>query len=216
MSACKTCRTDIVWVSREDGSWHRPLERLRDVTGDDLAEQLDLHKLFVVLDGELVSVRASGLYVPHVCPPDEVVVATRVDAPELEELDVDRLDEGDELDEGTGEITSPPTRRVWEKPVTPWRDRYEGAELVDCPKCGRPADEPCRNLTHGRWAGMDTQFPHADRLEYARGAGVLPEVGLIWRHLTYYPTERQRQLLTPWLREYGHILTQPPEVPDAS
>lgn len=201
MSVCKTCRADVVWIARPDGSWYRPLQRLDALVDDVTTEELHSHQMLVLLDGELVNVRASGLYVFHVCPPDLPVTATRVLVPEL-----DDLDSQPEVEAET-EPRVPAPRQAEERPAKPWRYTYDGAEQVDCPKCGRPADEPCRNLGKGQWRGRDCVAPHAARHRYAVDSGVVEEgIRVRYRGLDW----RDRAPLKEWLREYGQILLQPP------
>lgn len=207
MSSCRTCAADIIWVQDEEtGRYHRPLERL-DLLEPNAAEVLHARKLLVVIDGEVIQVPASGLYVVHGCPV-EYVPSQRVEPPEQPVQQVGRsqaitIKREDDIPEPKQAqvVASGPSRSLLE--------RYGWAWSVQCPKCGVEADMPCRNLNKTQRAAHPfTVHPHPSRVEYAMGTGL----GNQERLSEYLPDRAEGEVMRLWLRANSGIFDHPVRV----
>ena len=194
---CKTCGRSIVWVQRETGGWHRPLEKLDDIVADTTYVELNQRKLLAVLDGELIAVRAAGLYVQHECIPG-LVEAERVDTPVGRWISQERQDATD------AKVVEP----IVAKPKKSLAERYLGAETVRCPRCDVVPNQPCANLTPRAAGHLDNIYPHSERVQYLRNT-----IGDNWpsRLLGHpYKDPKLVAVMVPWLRD-NHTIFYPKE-----
>lgn len=72
MSRCRnqSCRRDIHWF-QEDTGYHPPVENVAEVAPTEVVEQLhSIRDMYALVDGRLIPIRASGIYVGHRCNED--------------------------------------------------------------------------------------------------------------------------------------------------
>jgi len=70
MSTCRktNCHREITWIEAENGVFHPPLENISALFPDSVLEELHRYReLFALVDGKLVPIRASGIYIKHRC-----------------------------------------------------------------------------------------------------------------------------------------------------
>lgn len=65
-------------------------------------------------------------------------------------------------------VTLPPTCACARPHTQMWAKAAATVDAHDCPRCERPAGQPCRNLRTAAWkAAEDLLLPHKERAEVA-------------------------------------------------
>lgn len=143
MSKCRTlgCRREISWFEKTAGSenYLPPMENIGEILDPDLLEKLHSYReLFALVDGELIPIRASGIYIRHRCHTEPVEPIE----PELE------------IEEIPGTANYRRDGQVYQN----YNKYKEMALSVGCPLCDAAPGESCESPN-----GRVRRTPHVKR-----------------------------------------------------